>query len=209
MVELRRQIEQEMRDVVERGVAEGAFTTSDPHMTALALLSLGIDVARWYRDEGEWTPAQIADHYCELALRIVGDAPIYLDLRKELLQARFRRDQAYPTCPWVCHRSGKPVSTYRAEWERARSLIGRPGLHFHDLRPATRPGSSKTTYPRSPKPSDWATAYPASGASTATSAPSSSNASSTDCRHAGNAPPDPGVTTPATRKCSPWSRTNR
>lgn len=64
----------------------------------------------------------------------VGDAPIYLDLRKELLQARFRRDQAYPTCPWVCHRSGKPVSTYRVEWERARSLIGRPGLHFHDLR---------------------------------------------------------------------------
>ncbi len=69
---IRRQIEQEMRGVVERGVAAGAFTTSDPHMTSLALLSLGIDVARWYRDEGAWTPAQIADHYCELALRIVG-----------------------------------------------------------------------------------------------------------------------------------------
>ena len=68
----RRRIEQEMRDVVERGVAAGACSTSDPHMTALALLSLGIDVARWYRDEGEWIPAQIADHYCELALRIVG-----------------------------------------------------------------------------------------------------------------------------------------
>lgn len=69
---IRRQIEQEMRDVVERGVDSGAFTTSNPHMTALALLSLGIDVARWYRDEGEWTPEQIADHYCELALRVVG-----------------------------------------------------------------------------------------------------------------------------------------
>ena len=64
----------------------------------------------------------------------VGDAPIYLDLRKELLQARFRRDQSHPNCPWVCHRSGRPVSTYRAEWERARALIGRPNLHFHDLR---------------------------------------------------------------------------
>ncbi len=71
---IRREIEQEMRDVVERGVEAGEFTTADPHMTALALLSLGIDVARWYRDEGEWTPAQIADHYCELALRIVGAA---------------------------------------------------------------------------------------------------------------------------------------
>ncbi len=68
----RHEIEQEMRDVVERGVEAGAFTTPDPHMTALALLSLGIDVARWYRDEGAWTPAQIADHYCDLALRIVG-----------------------------------------------------------------------------------------------------------------------------------------
>lgn len=69
---IRRQIEQEMRDVVERGVAAGVFETDDPRMTALALLSLGIDVARWYRDEGEWTPEQIADHYATLALRVVG-----------------------------------------------------------------------------------------------------------------------------------------
>ena len=69
---IRRAIEREVRDVVEEGVAVGVFHTSDPRMTALALLSLGIDVARWYRDEGEWTPEQIADHYCELALRVVG-----------------------------------------------------------------------------------------------------------------------------------------
>lgn len=67
----RRQIEQELRDLVERGVAAGVFRTGDAHMTALALLSLGIDVARWYRDEGAWTPEQIAAHYCELALRMV------------------------------------------------------------------------------------------------------------------------------------------
>lgn len=67
----RRQIEQEMRGLVERGVAAGTFRTSNPPMTSLALLSLGIDVARWYRDEGEWTPEQVADHYCELALRMV------------------------------------------------------------------------------------------------------------------------------------------
>jgi AcrR family transcriptional regulator len=69
---IRRQIEQEMREVVERGVAAGVFGTEHPQMTSLALLSLGIDVARWYRDEGAWTPHQIADHYCTLALRIVG-----------------------------------------------------------------------------------------------------------------------------------------
>lgn len=72
IVEIRRQIEREMRDVVERGVEAGVFHVQSPRMTALALLSLGIDVARWYRDDGEWTPAQIAEHYCDLALRIVG-----------------------------------------------------------------------------------------------------------------------------------------
>ena len=50
----------------------GVFDTPDPHMTTLALLSLGIDVARWFRDEGRWTPDQVATHYRLLALRMVG-----------------------------------------------------------------------------------------------------------------------------------------
>lgn len=69
---IRRAIEAEVRDVVDAGVASGVFHTGNPRMTALALLSLGIDVARWYRDEGDWSPADIAEHYCELALRMVG-----------------------------------------------------------------------------------------------------------------------------------------
>lgn len=67
----RREIEQSVRDVINAGVARGVFQASNSRMTALALLSLGIDLARWYRDEGEWTPEEIADHYCELALRMV------------------------------------------------------------------------------------------------------------------------------------------
>lgn len=69
---IRREIEGQVRRVVESGVESGLFRTPSPRMTALALLSLGIDVARWYRDEGEWSPEDIADHYCELALRMVG-----------------------------------------------------------------------------------------------------------------------------------------
>ena len=72
IVGFRRAIERTVREVVDAGVAAGAFHTSNPSMTALALLSLGIDVARWYRDEGAWTPEEIGDYYCELALRIVG-----------------------------------------------------------------------------------------------------------------------------------------
>lgn len=69
---IRQQIDQEMRELVEAGVANGAFDTPDPRMAAVALLSLGIDIARWYRDEGGWTPEDIADRYAEMALRIVG-----------------------------------------------------------------------------------------------------------------------------------------
>lgn len=72
IVAIRRAIEQEMLEVVEAGVASGDFSTPNQRMTALALLSLGIDVARWYRDEGAWGPDEVAEHYCEVALRIVG-----------------------------------------------------------------------------------------------------------------------------------------
>jgi hypothetical protein len=51
---------------------QGQFEVSDIRMTAVALLSLGIDVSRWYSDEGSWTPDRIGGFYTELALRIVG-----------------------------------------------------------------------------------------------------------------------------------------
>lgn len=69
---IRHEIEGRMRGLVEAGVAAGAFTSPNPRMTALALLSLGVDTARWYRDEGDWSPEDVAEHYAELALRIVG-----------------------------------------------------------------------------------------------------------------------------------------
>ena len=69
---VRHRIDLVVREVVDRGVAAGVFATPDPRMTSLAILSLGIDVARWYRDEGRWTPEEVAAHYRLLALRMVG-----------------------------------------------------------------------------------------------------------------------------------------
>ena len=64
----------------------------------------------------------------------VGAAPIYGKLEKELRLA-FSVDEAhFPTTPWVVHRHGKPVASYRNAWTEAREFIGRPDLHFHDLR---------------------------------------------------------------------------
>jgi hypothetical protein len=69
---IRKAIDRLMLDVIEAGVARGQFHTSSPRMTCVALVSLTIDVARWYRDDLPWTPEQIADHYGELALRMAG-----------------------------------------------------------------------------------------------------------------------------------------
>jgi len=70
--EIRHQIDCEIQTLVEKGVSVGIFETPEPRMAAVALLSLGIDIARWYHDGGGWTPENIADRYAEMALRIVG-----------------------------------------------------------------------------------------------------------------------------------------
>ncbi len=70
--ELRREISAELRALVERGVADGSFDCPQPRIAATALLSLGIDIARWYREDGSWSPEQLGESYADLALRIVG-----------------------------------------------------------------------------------------------------------------------------------------
>ena len=69
---LRQAIDAEIRGVVERGAAAGAFDVPDPAVAATALLSLGIDIARWYRPDGRWSPEHIGERYAELALRMLG-----------------------------------------------------------------------------------------------------------------------------------------
>jgi AcrR family transcriptional regulator len=71
VMELRRQINHEVRAVVEAGVASGEFDTEDPSMATVAVLSLGIDIARWYDDSGRWSPDQVAERYAELAVRML------------------------------------------------------------------------------------------------------------------------------------------
>jgi AcrR family transcriptional regulator len=72
---IRRQIDFTILEVVAAGVDAGLFETADPRMTAIALESMGIDIARWYSDRGTWKPEQIATRYVEMAMRLVGVAP--------------------------------------------------------------------------------------------------------------------------------------
>jgi AcrR family transcriptional regulator len=69
---IRRRIEQLVADLIDDGRAAGQFAITSTEMAPRALLSLGIDVARWYRPDGAWSPEEIGERYAELGLQLVG-----------------------------------------------------------------------------------------------------------------------------------------
>jgi AcrR family transcriptional regulator len=71
---LRRQVDAEVRHIIEDGVAAGEFEVRDVHGTTLAVLSLCIDVARWFNVDGPRTPQEVGELYADLVLRMVGAA---------------------------------------------------------------------------------------------------------------------------------------
>lgn len=67
---LRRQIEASMRQALTDGIETGALQVSDVSGTALALLSLSIDVVRWFSPDGVRRADDIAELYANLAVRM-------------------------------------------------------------------------------------------------------------------------------------------
>ena len=74
VVALRRAIEGLVTGVIEDGVAAGVLAAEQPRRVARAVLSLGIDVARWFDPAGRDTPEALGELYADLALRMVGPA---------------------------------------------------------------------------------------------------------------------------------------
>jgi len=71
VITLRKQIDTVVSEVLTAGVASGDFDVPDLAMTTLALQSLTIDVARWYKPGIRRTPEAIGRAYGDLALRLV------------------------------------------------------------------------------------------------------------------------------------------
>lgn len=71
IVELRRRSDAVVRRIIGEGVAAGEFDVPDVPGTALAVLSLCIDVARWFNAQGSRTPDEVGDLYAGLVLRMV------------------------------------------------------------------------------------------------------------------------------------------
>lgn len=71
---LRRGCDQRIRTLVEQGIADGTFRSGDPRGISAALLSLSVDVARWYGPHAPYSPDELGRLYCELAGRMLGVA---------------------------------------------------------------------------------------------------------------------------------------
>ncbi|MFG2653100.1 TetR/AcrR family transcriptional regulator [Streptomyces sp. NPDC048436] len=72
IIALRRQSDAAVRDMINDGVRDGEFDVPDVPGTTLAVLSLCIDVARWFNVAGHRTPDEVGALYADLVLRMVG-----------------------------------------------------------------------------------------------------------------------------------------
>ncbi|MGW6022859.1 TetR/AcrR family transcriptional regulator [Streptomyces sp. NPDC055099] len=72
IIALRRQSDAAVRDMINDGVRDGEFDVPDVPGTTLAVLSLCIDVARWFNVAGTRTPDEVGALYADLVLRMVG-----------------------------------------------------------------------------------------------------------------------------------------
>jgi AcrR family transcriptional regulator len=68
---MRRQFRSLIERAIEDGAAARVFTAPDVSGVTLAILSLCVDVARWYSPEGERTPDDLGRLYADLIIRML------------------------------------------------------------------------------------------------------------------------------------------
>ncbi|MFJ9778786.1 TetR/AcrR family transcriptional regulator [Amycolatopsis sp. NPDC101161] len=71
ILELRQRFSAVVRTTVESGAHEGVFDVPDIDRSVRAILSLGIDLVRWYRLDGADSPEALGESYAELAARML------------------------------------------------------------------------------------------------------------------------------------------
>jgi AcrR family transcriptional regulator len=71
VVRLRRATNEVFRAAVSRGVEDGSFERVDVNPVVRAMLSLSIDLVRWYRLDSGDSPEQLGALYADLALKLV------------------------------------------------------------------------------------------------------------------------------------------
>lgn len=72
LVAKRNEYERRFRVVIERGVREGRFDAGSARLASYSILDMGNGVAAWFREDGPLSGEEVARHYGEIALRVVG-----------------------------------------------------------------------------------------------------------------------------------------
>ncbi|MFG2136905.1 TetR/AcrR family transcriptional regulator [Streptomyces sp. NPDC048650] len=72
ITDLRRRTDRLLRGIIQDGADSGEFRADDVPGTTLAVLSLCVDVARWFSVDGPRTPDEVGALYADLVLRMVG-----------------------------------------------------------------------------------------------------------------------------------------
>jgi AcrR family transcriptional regulator len=67
----RSRYERGFRELIEQGCAEGVFTVRSARLASYSILDMGMGVANWFHDGGEFSVDQLAYHYGDLALLVV------------------------------------------------------------------------------------------------------------------------------------------
>ncbi|WP_405524279.1 TetR/AcrR family transcriptional regulator [Streptomyces canus] len=67
--------ERRFRELIEQGAAEGAFHVQSARIASYSILDMGIGVASWFHEGGEFSVDQLAYQYGDIALRIAGTRP--------------------------------------------------------------------------------------------------------------------------------------
>ena len=68
---MRDEIEQIVADILTEGTRTGDFSLEDPALVKRFVLSVGVDVSRWFHPEGPLSPEELGERYADLILRSV------------------------------------------------------------------------------------------------------------------------------------------
>jgi AcrR family transcriptional regulator len=72
--QVRKQSEQTLMEIAQRGIDRGAFKVPHPWLAVAAIGGMGLRVAFWFAPDGAIAAELVADAYAEFALRILGAA---------------------------------------------------------------------------------------------------------------------------------------
>jgi len=72
---IRRRLEDVVEEVIAAGVSDASMRVDEPRTATRAVLSLAVDVARWFDPRGRDTAADVGRIYADLAVRMLGVDP--------------------------------------------------------------------------------------------------------------------------------------